>query len=210
MELSKWIRFAPAVREVSAGVIAIAAVTAVGVLNASLAKAQSKTEPGIFEVATIKLAAAPAVREGGNRSRIEHAPNRLSMWNVDLSECVQWAYAVEPFQVSAAHPRTEAYDIAAKAPDSVTVSQLRMMLRDLLTKRFKLALHHETRMLPVYELVVAKGGPKLPAAHANTSPPVVRAVQSLPRVQNDSSCSLTHRWPNSSGCWPSYGVSICR
>jgi uncharacterized protein (TIGR03435 family) len=35
------------------------------------------------------------------------------------------------------------------------------MLQALLEERFKLALHRETRMLPVYELLIAKGGPKL-------------------------------------------------
>jgi uncharacterized protein (TIGR03435 family) len=38
------------------------------------------------------------------------------------------------------------------------------MLQNLLADRFHLALHHETRELPVYELVAAKSGPKLPAA----------------------------------------------
>jgi uncharacterized protein (TIGR03435 family) len=36
----------------------------------------------------------------------------------------------------------------------------------------------------VYELVVAKGGPKLPAAKPEQ--PGVRAAESLPRVENDS------------------------
>jgi uncharacterized protein (TIGR03435 family) len=36
-----------------------------------------------------------------------------------------------------------------------------LMLQSLMEERFKLALHRETRMEPIYELVVAKGGPKL-------------------------------------------------
>jgi uncharacterized protein (TIGR03435 family) len=35
------------------------------------------------------------------------------------------------------------------------------MLQNLLAERFKLTLHHETKELPVYELIVAKGGLKL-------------------------------------------------
>ncbi len=35
------------------------------------------------------------------------------------------------------------------------------MLQSLLADRFKLKVHFETREMPVYELVVAKGGPKL-------------------------------------------------
>jgi uncharacterized protein (TIGR03435 family) len=35
------------------------------------------------------------------------------------------------------------------------------MLQQMLHERFKLALHHETRQMPVYQLVVAKDGPTL-------------------------------------------------
>ena len=35
------------------------------------------------------------------------------------------------------------------------------MLQNLLAERFKLTLHHETKELPMYALVVGKGGPKL-------------------------------------------------
>lgn len=35
------------------------------------------------------------------------------------------------------------------------------MLRTLLAERFKLALHTETKQLPIYKLVVAKNGPRL-------------------------------------------------
>ena len=38
------------------------------------------------------------------------------------------------------------------------------MLQSLLADRFKLKLRHETKELPAYALVVAKGGPKLQAA----------------------------------------------
>jgi uncharacterized protein (TIGR03435 family) len=38
------------------------------------------------------------------------------------------------------------------------------MLQNLLAERFKLALHHETKELPMYALVVGKGGPKLKEA----------------------------------------------
>jgi uncharacterized protein (TIGR03435 family) len=40
------------------------------------------------------------------------------------------------------------------------------MLQNLLTDRFKIVLHHETRDFPAWELVVAKGGPKLKEAAA--------------------------------------------
>jgi uncharacterized protein (TIGR03435 family) len=140
----------------------------------------------MFDVATIKRAAVSAGREGGNRSRVEHTPTSLSMWNISLPECVQWAYGVESFQISAPHTGSDPYDIVAKTSAPVSVSDLRLMLQELLAKRFQLALHRETRMLPVYELRVAKDGPKLTAAAGDPSRPLVQASESLPRVQNDS------------------------
>ncbi len=40
------------------------------------------------------------------------------------------------------------------------------MLQALLADRFRLAIHHEQREQPVYELVAGKGGPKLKASEA--------------------------------------------
>jgi uncharacterized protein (TIGR03435 family) len=59
------------------------------------------------------------------------------------------------------------------------------MLQDLLAKRFNLVIHREKKLMPVYELTAAKGGPKLPKPNA-LSEPRVHAAESLPRVQGDS------------------------
>jgi uncharacterized protein (TIGR03435 family) len=39
------------------------------------------------------------------------------------------------------------------------------MLQSLLTERFKLKVHHETRPTPVYALVIAKNGPIIQSSH---------------------------------------------
>jgi bla regulator protein blaR1 len=67
------------------------------------------------------------------------------------------------------------YEIQAKIEDSLYAAiqkmtpaqqreQVNLMEQSLLADRFKLKMHFETRELPVYALVVAKGGPKLTAA----------------------------------------------
>jgi uncharacterized protein (TIGR03435 family) len=145
--------------------------------------AAATPQPPSFSAASIKPAAIAIGREGGNRSRIQHTPTSLTMWNVTLADCVQWAYGVAPVQLSGARPGAESYDILAKTDAPVAVSELKVMLQHLLAKRFKLAIHRETRMLPVYQLVVAKGGPKLPKANASAS---VNTAESLPRVENGS------------------------
>jgi len=53
------------------------------------------------------------------------------------------------------------YDIIAKAEHEVPKDQLALMLQTLLADRFKLTLHRENKLQPVYKLVIAKGGPKL-------------------------------------------------
>lgn len=56
---------------------------------------------------------------------------------------------------------TEFFDVEAKVPAGSTKGQIRIMLQRLLAERFGLVVHRETRQLPGYRLVVAKGGPKL-------------------------------------------------
>jgi uncharacterized protein (TIGR03435 family) len=61
----------------------------------------------------------------------------------------------------------DGFDIEAKvAPADVATlgkmnfDQRRQMFQAILTDRFKMVVHHETRELPLYILTVAKGGPK--------------------------------------------------
>jgi uncharacterized protein (TIGR03435 family) len=53
------------------------------------------------------------------------------------------------------------YIIDATIPAGATKDGFRTMLQNLLAERFQLKAHHETRNFPGYELVVAKGGPRL-------------------------------------------------
>jgi uncharacterized protein (TIGR03435 family) len=58
---------------------------------------------------------------------------------------------------------SDRFDIEAKATGNPRREQVLTMLQSMLADRFKLALHRETRELPVYEMAVAKGGPKFKA-----------------------------------------------
>ena len=53
------------------------------------------------------------------------------------------------------------YAAIQKMPVAKQQEQVRLMEQSLLVDRFKLTLHSETRVLPVYSMVIAKGGPKL-------------------------------------------------
>jgi uncharacterized protein (TIGR03435 family) len=54
--------------------------------------------------------------------------------------------------------QTDRFDIEARAEGNPTKDQMRLMMQSLLADRFKLALHNETRQLPVYALVLNKAG----------------------------------------------------
>jgi uncharacterized protein (TIGR03435 family) len=52
------------------------------------------------------------------------------------------------------------FDFAAKIPAGTTKADFHAMLQGLLADRFKLAVHREKKEMAVYELSVAKSGPK--------------------------------------------------
>jgi uncharacterized protein (TIGR03435 family) len=138
-----------------------AAATSLFVLTAWGAFAQSASLP-TFEVASVKPnLIGRAAGEGSKREHADISPGSVNMRNVSLSSCVQWAYRVNEFQISGPDwLGSERFDIVAKAGSPAPDQQMRLMLRALLADRFKLALHSETRALPVYVLVVGKNGPK--------------------------------------------------
>jgi len=62
------------------------------------------------------------------------------------------------------------FAIDAKVPHGATKEQVQQMWQKLLHDRFQLAAHRETKEMPVYELVVAKGGFKGTAWVAPANP----------------------------------------
>ncbi|HEV1285993.1 MAG TPA: TIGR03435 family protein [Bryobacteraceae bacterium] len=111
-----------------------------------------------FEVASIKPNKT-AVGENAPREKITSTPGTLIMQNVTLQTAIKWAYNLRDFQISGGPSwlTSERYDIAAKSPEG----DQHQMLRSLLQDRFKLTAHLEKKDRPVYELVVARNGPKL-------------------------------------------------
>jgi uncharacterized protein (TIGR03435 family) len=60
----------------------------------------------------------------------------------------------------------------ARLPQGEQLNQRRLMLQALLADRFGLKVHRETKELPVYRLVIAKGGLKMQKTLANETPGV--------------------------------------
>jgi uncharacterized protein (TIGR03435 family) len=123
-----------------------------------------------FEVANITPAAQPTpelFRSGKIHIGMTSDATRVDIGGMPLTTAIQQAFRVKPFQVAAPDwARDSRWDILAKIPEGGSQAQIPEMLQALLADRFKLAIHHEQREQPVYELVVGKGGPKLEASEA--------------------------------------------
>jgi len=95
-------------------------------------------------------------------------PVRITDSRVTLQRLIREAYGVPFDQIQGpGWIAEEKYHIRAAVPTGATKDDLNVMLRNLLTERFKLAFHHITKDFPVYELTIAKGGAKL---EENTDP----------------------------------------
>ncbi len=120
-----------------------------------------------FEVASVRPAAPVQGNlmfgtQGGPGTK---DPERVTFTNVNLRLVLQNAYDILDDQISGP-PWLEStrFDIDAKVPAGATREQFRVMLQNLLKERFQLAFHRDKKDFVVYELVPAKGGPKLKPA----------------------------------------------
>jgi uncharacterized protein (TIGR03435 family) len=123
--------------------------------------AQTPDSQVVFEVASVKHGLPGDFSAGGSGGPGTHDPTRYSLTNYPLSSLLGVAYGINSYQLSApGWLDTERFTVTAKLPEGTTKEQLKLMMRNLLIERFKLAAHFEKKELGGYELVVAKGGPK--------------------------------------------------
>jgi uncharacterized protein (TIGR03435 family) len=129
---------------------------------AALGQTQPTPASAQFEVASVKP------HPGFDRpvSIGSPSPGRFRAENVWLRFLIQMAWNVKDFQVSGgpAWAASDRFDINAETPADVRFEEMRPMLQALLEDRFHLVLHRESKELPVYALVAAKGGIKLRAS----------------------------------------------
>jgi uncharacterized protein (TIGR03435 family) len=93
------------------------------------------------------------------------------MASVDLALLIGIAYRLPEDQIPGpGWLADERFAIAAKLPEGASKNQVPEMLLTMLAERFKMAVHHEQRVRPVYTLVVGKGPLKLkPSAGGDPS-----------------------------------------
>jgi len=157
-----------------AGLAAIAVPIAFGMARAT--QDQSQAQSPVASAPAFETASIKPDKSGLNRFGVMFKPNGLTA-TTTLQMLIRLAYGVEDNQIAGAPNwvNSDKYEIEAKM-DSATADGLRTlnedqggivrgrMMQALLEDRFKLTLHHETKELPLYSLVVAKNGPKLQEA----------------------------------------------
>jgi uncharacterized protein (TIGR03435 family) len=137
-----------------------------------LAYGQTADKPLAFDAASVKPATPPTpdgrgmiMMAGPSGGPGTKDPGRIHYPYMSLKNILMNAFDVKNFQiVGPGWLDTERFDITATMPPDTTKEQFRAMLQNLLAERFKLTVHRETKELPMYSLVVAKGGPKMKEA----------------------------------------------
>jgi len=155
--------------------------------TAALAQSQPAKVELEFDVASIKLSTPKSIRgsDGGPGSS---DPGRYSFNSATLLDLIATAYQIKYFQISSKIPLDQDhFDFVAKLPEGTTKPQFRLMLQNLLTERFHLKKHIESRDFPAYELTVAKTGSKLKQSveGAAASPRQPAAADGFPELPPD-------------------------
>jgi len=157
----------------SSSLAAVAAIVAVLAPRGAVHAGQQVTDNLSFEVASVKPNKGGGPVESGTQPG-----GRVTMINVPLRFLIRTAYQVQDEQIVDAPDwiGTEHFDVLAKAPGDIpppipgNAGPLPQMMRSLLSERFKLVVHRETRAFPAYELALAgRSGTLGPQLHRSTA-----------------------------------------
>jgi uncharacterized protein (TIGR03435 family) len=154
------------------GIATVSAPRLQGQQSAPEAKPSVETSPALaYEAVSIHK----FVPDGGSMyMSVKNTPNGMIVTHQQVKSLLSNAYDVRYDQIlgGPAWIDSDMYDVNAKM-DEESMAKLQklspeeqehtrqQMLQAVLAERFKLVVHRETRQLPIYALVVAKGGTKL-------------------------------------------------
>ena len=155
------------------GLLAFAMLGATHASSQHAPPAAARESQPSFEVASIKPS-----RPDNHNLDWDDSPGRVSISGYDLRRLIRAAYGLKSNAQVLGGPKwidSERFDIVAKADDAETAKMQKMsdadwvrerslMLQALLADRFQLKLRPETRVMPIYALVVAKSGIKFKPA----------------------------------------------
>ena len=173
----------------AAGAFILSLPVAAGVMDARQVHAQSRQQPSslgasdrakAFEAATVR----PSRATPGCFSMLPLGGSHFSVTCVSLRGLIAMAYGMSDSRIKGPSKELDRlYDINATTGDHpMQRSDVAPLLRTLLAERFHLQVHTTERVVSGFELVVAKGGPKLKKTSATNinDAQAVRAGQGSP------------------------------
>lgn len=127
-------------------------------------------KPG-FDVVTVKPS-----KPGSQGKGIGFDGHHFRLLNANLNDMIALGYGLHTKQIVGGPDwaGTDLYDVEGvpDVPGMPNQKQIQYLLQNLLADRFQLKFHNEQRVLPVYAITVAPGGPKLTRTTAGpTDPP---------------------------------------
>jgi len=160
-------------------------------VNATQSRAQSEGDNATAVAPLYKAISVKPTKFGIHADRnTKISPDEVTVANETAQELIQGAYDIKDDQIVGAPGwlNSQRYDIDAKVDTSAEgegtlasealQERSERMLQALLSNRFKLAVHRQTRMIPVYELVIVGDGAKLresiPADADSAAPRVIQ------------------------------------
>lgn len=164
-----------------------------------------------FEVATIKP--NNEIHPGFNLSM---NPEHFVARHVSVDNLISWAYYTKSDDQILSGPswtKTEFFDVEAKAGEAdieainkmsqpERIEQSRLLVQSLLADRFALKASFRTEKLPVYALVVARGGPKITEVEATPIPPGTRPGTQPPPGAHWSRIAKSGQYQYTASAWP--------
>jgi bla regulator protein blaR1 len=153
---------------------------AVGLLNPVSSRAQDTTSA----VDSSSVSITPDTQANGfvsmRRNVRTGGPAEFAAANITLARLISQAYGVQYFQVAGGPDwvYSAKYDLTMKGAKSD--AQVNAELQQSLVDHFKLAIHHETKFLPTYDLVIGPGGSKLTQVAQSNVPSPSNVLQ--PRI----------------------------
>ena len=160
-------------------------VCAAAALSVATTLAQAPVSPA-FDVVSVKRNVT------GGPQMMRNAPGNVTMVNIPVRQVIRQAYGLQEFQIVGgpdwiSSDRVDIdgrFDASTPVPGMTPPQRMQAMLRSLLADRFKLVARMESREMPIYALVFARGdgqlgprmtpGPPECAAPAGGPPPGAR------------------------------------
>jgi uncharacterized protein (TIGR03435 family) len=144
-------------------------------LSCFQAAAQTPPSPAPeFEVASVRMGDPhPAIIPPGASPISPFPTNRFFAHNVNLRLIIAVAFGADERYVEGPEwldSSNYSIDARVEGDQMLTYDQIKPLVQNLLAQRFGLKVHHESKLSAGFELVIAKGGPKLQPAKGDGKP----------------------------------------